>query len=72
MATYKQIAARVYEQTGRPITHTCWIAHVLADHGLTKRIAHNRNGAERKYPCPGDRRPAIVEALEYFEMINQA
>ena len=70
MATYRQIADRVYERTGRRITHTCWIAHVLSDFGLTKRIAHNRKGPDRKYRCPCDRRPAIVEALQYFGMIN--
>lgn len=70
MATYKEIAERVYAQTGRRITHTCWIAHVLADHGLTKRVAYNRQGPDRKYKCPPDRRPAIVDALQHFGMIN--
>jgi hypothetical protein len=70
MATYKQIADYVYAQTGRRISHTCWIAHVLADYGLTKRIAHNRRGVDRRYKCPDDRRPAIVDALRHFGMIS--
>lgn len=70
MATYKQIADRVYSQTGRRISHTCWIAHVLSDHGLTKRIAYNRIGSDRKYKCPPDRRSAIIDALQYFGMLN--
>lgn len=72
MATYKQIAGRVYEQTGRRISHTCWIAHVLSDYGLTKRIAHNRKGPGRKYKCPENVRPEIVSALQHFGMIDQS
>jgi hypothetical protein len=70
LGLYERIADRVYAQTGRRITHTCWIAHVLADHGLTKRIAHNRKSPDRRYPCPPDRRPAIVEALRHLGMID--
>ena len=48
---------------------TCWIAHVMADHGLTRRVASNRlDPRKRKHPCPPDKRPAIENALRYFGM----
>jgi hypothetical protein len=53
LGLYERIADRVYAQTGRRITHTCWIAHVLADHGLTKRsrtIAKVLKGGTRAHP----------------------
>ena len=49
---------------------SCWIAHVLSDHGLTKRAAHNRDDPNlRAHPCPVLKRPAIEAALRHFAMI---
>jgi hypothetical protein len=70
MATYKQIQERVRSQTNR-VAKTCWIAHVMADEGLAMRAAPNRiSAAERQYPCPPDKRPAILEALRHFGMLR--
>ena len=70
MATYKQIQERVRSQTNQ-VPKTCWIAHVMADEGLTSRVAPNRISAvERKYPCPPDKRPAIMAALRHFRMLK--
>jgi len=59
MATYAQIQAHVRELTGR-VPKTCWIADIKARHGLTSRIAPNRRGLDRLYPCPSD----MVEPIE--------
>ena len=69
MATYREIQNWVRSQNGF-VPKTCWIAHVLADFGLTARRASNRiDPTNRKYPCPDGRRDSIVAALRYFKMI---
>jgi hypothetical protein len=68
MATYKQIAEYVRSNDGIVIK-TCWIAHILSDHGKTRSVAPNRIGVARKYPCPPEKRPAIERALKKFAMI---
>jgi hypothetical protein len=70
MATYKQLQGRVRGQVGR-VPKTCWIAHVMADEGLTTRTAPNRISDERQNPCPPEMRPAIMDALRHFEMIGR-
>jgi len=63
MATYREIQAEVKSSSGF-VPKTCWIAHILADHGLTGRSAPNRIDQDRrKHPCPAERRPAIEAAL---------
>ncbi|TPM39362.1 hypothetical protein FJ951_27020 [Mesorhizobium sp. B2-2-3] len=63
MATYRDIQQRVKQQSGF-VPKTCWIAHVLADNGLTKRQAVNRaDPSSRVHPCPDEKRPAIEAAL---------
>ena len=70
MATYKQIQEHVRRQTGRAVK-TCWIAHVMADEGLTRRTAPNRiSPTERQHPCPDGKRPAIRDALRHFGMLQ--
>jgi len=69
MGLYDQIVERVFEQTGKRIHHTCYIAHVLADHGLTKRVSPNRRGPERRYKCPEALRPAIEEAIRHLGLL---
>lgn len=69
MATYLQIQKQVQKQNSFT-PKTCWIAHVLSDQGLTQTVAPNRESkAQRKYPCPPNRRPAIMAALKHFDMI---
>jgi hypothetical protein len=69
VATYSEIEDYVRERYGYCLK-SCWIAHVKADHGLTRRIAHNRASSQRrKHPCPDDKRPAIEHALRHFRMI---
>lgn len=70
MAAYREIQAWV-RQNFRFLPQSCWIADVMNDFGLTKRIAANRlSSAVRTNPCPlGGRRDAIVSALRHFEML---
>ena len=63
MITYHQIAACV-SQLGGGYVRPCWIAHVKADHGLTRGQAPNRlDPNSRAKPCPASKRPAIERAL---------
>jgi len=63
MPTYKQIAERV-RANSQFVPKTCWIADVLASHGLTRRIAPNRKSKDiRQHPCPEDKRAAIEGAM---------
>lgn len=41
MATYHEIQDWI-RGTFRFVAQTCWIAHVMSDHGLTHRTASNR------------------------------
>lgn len=70
MGFYDQIVERVLEQTGRRIHHTCYIAHVLSDHGLTLRIASNRKGTGRAHPCPKSWRAPIEEAIRHLGLLT--
>jgi hypothetical protein len=68
MATYRQIQEWVRARDGF-VPKTCWIAHVMSDLGLTKSIAPNRaSSGHRKYPCPPEKRPAILAAIEHVGM----
>lgn len=69
MATYKQIQFWVKQKYGF-VPKTCWIADVKNQCGLPMRIAPNRKGAKREYPCPPEKTVAIIAALRYFEMID--
>jgi hypothetical protein len=70
MATYRGIQQQVRRQSGF-VPKTCWIAHVMADHGLTSRVAPNRMSlVERQHPCPPEKRPHILAALRHFEMLR--
>ncbi len=69
VATYKQIQERVKAKDGF-VPKTCWIAHVMADHGLTTRVATNRiSPKSREHPCPADKRLAIEATLRHFGMV---
>jgi hypothetical protein len=50
---------------------SCWIAHVLADHGFTTRISPNRHDpASRVHPCPPKKREAIETALQKLHRLR--
>ena len=69
MATYKEIQQTVRDIAGN-VPKTCWIAHVLSDHGLTNRQAANRiDSRERTNPCPPEKRPSLEKALRLHRMI---
>ena len=69
MASYKEIQEYVRANNGF-VPKSCWIAHVLSDLELTKRVSHRRrDGAPRLYPCPDAKRPAILAALKHFTMV---
>jgi hypothetical protein len=67
MATYRQIQNWVKRREGF-VPKTCWIAHILAEHGRTHRMAANRiDPSMRQNPCPQSKRPSIEAALRHFE-----
>ncbi len=68
MATYKQIQDWVKQQYGF-VPRTCWIAHVKSMSGLPMRKAPNRQGTERKSPCPAEKVEPIRAALRHFGMM---
>jgi hypothetical protein len=69
MATYAQIQRIVREKHGF-VPKTCWIAHVKFDFSLTGKAAPNRmDSHSRKYPCPPEKRQAIIDALRSTKMI---
>ncbi|TIM23119.1 MAG: hypothetical protein E5Y74_07165 [Mesorhizobium sp.] len=63
MPTYKQIQNHV-RATRSFVPKTCWIADILAEHGLTKRMAPNRiHPASRMHPCPAAKRNELIAAM---------
>lgn len=69
MATYKEIQQAVKEAHGF-VPKTCWIAHILSDHGLTKRQSPNRiDTTSRKYPCPAEKRQAIEQTMKRLKAV---
>jgi hypothetical protein len=63
MATYAETQAYIRYKHGF-VLKTCWIAHVLADHGLTRGPAANRIDEKRRVaPCPPQKRATIEQAL---------
>ncbi|WP_261763726.1 hypothetical protein, partial [Acetobacter tropicalis] len=69
MATYSDIQAWVKKEYGFT-AKTCWIAHILSEHGKTSRKAPNRQHPDKRvHPCPDHRRPQVEEALRHFGKI---
>jgi hypothetical protein len=69
MATYSSIQQWTKENF-RFVPKSCWIADVMAEHGLTKRIASNRIDPDaRANPCPDRHRAPIKAALLHFDML---
>ena len=71
IAIYQTLIGYIRETEGFT-AETCWIAHVKAEHGLTRGPAPNRQGAERVKPCPKSKRAAIERALRHFGMIENS
>ena len=61
MTFNKEVQFRVRRRAGF-VPRTSWIAEVKEQLGMPVRRSPNRIG-ERKYPCPPEKREAIVEAL---------
>lgn len=71
LATYRQIQLKTREMSGF-VPKTCWIAHVKELCGLSLRQAPNRiNAAQRKNPCPLNKRGPIIRALLDVEMLQR-
>jgi hypothetical protein len=68
MPTYSQIQQYVRVRHGF-VPLTGWIAHVKELHHLPVRVAPNRQGSERRSPCPAAKRGAIEEALRHFGLL---
>jgi hypothetical protein len=69
MVTYKEIQQIVKEEHGF-IPKSCWIAHILFDHGLTKRQSSNRIDPNiRKYPCPENKRLQIEQVMKRLKIL---
>jgi hypothetical protein len=67
MPTYEAIQHEVKITDGF-VPKTCWIAHVFELSGKKLRVAPNRiDPSVRKYPCPAEKQPAIIEALHGLE-----
>ncbi len=70
MPTYKAIQREVRMIYGF-VPKTCQIAHVFELLGEKPRVAPNRiDPSVRKYPCPAEKQPAIIEALRKLEQRN--
>ena len=51
------------------VPKTCWIADVKEKVGLRPSKAWNREGEQRKFPCPEEKVEAITAAFRHFGMI---
>jgi len=68
MATYEEIHRWLKEERGISVKN-CHIAHVKSMYNLTTRVAPNRQGEGRVYPCPENKIVDIEAAFKHFEMI---
>jgi len=66
MNRYREIARISENELGSPpIHHTCWIADLLEEQGLTRGPAPNRQHP-RRVRCPARMRPWLLEAIRRF------
>ncbi|GFE96722.1 hypothetical protein DmGdi_17950 [Gluconobacter sp. Gdi] len=69
MATYQEIIKWVKENHGFT-AQSCWIAHILSEHGLITKVAPNRRDlSKRTKPCPAHRREKLEEAMRFLGRI---
>ena len=67
MSVYRE-AERLVAQSFGFVPKTCWIAHAREIRGDKVRTASNRTNPEhRKHPCPEDKLPAILWALDELD-----
>lgn len=66
MATYEELEAWIKNEH-RFTPRRCWIAHVKSLVGIANSRVRN---ADRKVPCPDERRDAIKAALKHFKMLR--
>lgn len=72
MATYREIQDYIRAHS-RFVAKTCWISHVLSDHGLTNGVSGNRIDLDnRAHPCPPNKRQKVEDALRHFGMIGRS
>ena len=69
-ATYEKIAEYVKSKYGF-VPQPCWIAHVKELCGLPVRRAWNRQGEQRKNPCPKDKVKYIKEAINFLKKSDE-
>ena len=62
---YKQIDLWVRLNYGW-VPKSCWIAHCKELAGIQVGKACNRQGDERKHPCPPEKRESIFAAFKHF------
>lgn len=67
MDTTKEIQKYVKRKYGF-VPKSCWIAHAKEMSGIPVRRAWNRKSDKRVYPCPEDKRKAIIEAIKYIRL----
>jgi hypothetical protein len=65
--TYAKIQEYVKSKYGFS-PKTCWIADAKELCGLEVKKAWNREGKQRKNPCPKDKFPAIKEAFNFLSV----
>ena len=68
MATYKEIHEWLKKEKGISVKN-CHIADVKSKYNLTTRVAYNRQGENRVYPCPENKIGHIEDAFKHFKMI---
>jgi len=68
MATYIEIHKWLKKERNVSVKN-CHIAHVKSMYNLTTRVAPNRQGTERVYPCPENKKEHIEAAFRHFKMI---
>jgi hypothetical protein len=63
---------KIQEETKRLfgfVPKACWIADIRAEFGLTPQIVPNRNGEDRAYPCPLEKRRPVIQAMRTLGVI---
>jgi hypothetical protein len=68
MATYREIQNYVKAKYGFE-PKPCYIADMKEQAGLPVRRAWNRISDERVYPCPVEKKEALLDAFRHFNMI---
>ena len=71
LATYEEIRKWVLKEYGLKLhSGGCHIAHCKELAGISRRCnTWNRQGNERKHPCPEHLREPIFEAFRHFGML---